>query len=66
MILEINKLISSEHEFVRKIGWLLYKRENQDEGLTQEEVYSLMGMMDCFEDEIQKSYNDGFHDALNY
>jgi hypothetical protein len=65
MIYEINKLINSEFEPIQKLGWLLYNREDQNGGLTKEEVYKLIEIFadGDFEEILEEQYLEGFKDG---
>jgi hypothetical protein len=66
MTLEINKLIDSEFEMLRKLGWLLYEREDRNGGLNLEEVYKLLHIVNVeeMEKEYKAAYDEGFDDAI--
>lgn len=66
MQLEINKLIDSEIDYIKDIGWLLYDREGK--GMTASEVNDLIGLLlgfngsfDTFiQEETNKIYEEGY------
>ena len=61
MILDINKLCESEFGILRDLGNLLYNRENQDGGLTKDEVCSLLDIMNKSKlEEFYKEYREGY------
>lgn len=66
MLLEINKLINSDFGMLKKLGWLLYDREDQIGGLTKEELYKLLHIVSIeeVEKEYQEAYNEGFNDGV--
>jgi hypothetical protein len=65
MELEINKLITSEFKMLKELGWLLYNREDQNGGLTLNEVHKLLKAVTVeeLEKEIKDSYDEGFNDG---
>ncbi|MGD6876943.1 hypothetical protein [Bacillus infantis] len=65
MTFDINNLIDSEFKMLSKIGWLLYNREDQHGGLTAEEVYELLQIIneEEMENEYQQAYDEGFNDG---
>lgn len=69
MILEINKLISSENEYINKIGWLVYNREDQNGGLSKNELTELLEFLTPlnFEDieyeQFEKGKQEGFDEG---
>ncbi|WP_219620072.1 hypothetical protein [Bacillus sp. T33-2] len=67
IVLEINNLINSEHKMLRDFGWLLYGRQNQDGGLTKEELNELLQIVtvENMENEYQTAYNEGFNDGVS-
>lgn len=66
MILEINKLIDSDFNMLKKVGWLVYNRENQVGGLTKDELNQLLHIVtiDEMQKEYQSGYDEGFDDAV--
>lgn len=42
MQLEIHKLINSEYKPLKEFGWLLYEKENLNDGLDIEDIYKLL------------------------
>jgi hypothetical protein len=66
MELDINKLINSESDILKRIGWLLYGREDQKGGLNQEEIYKLLSIISVeeMEKEYKAAYEEGFDDAI--
>lgn len=71
---DINKLINSENEHLRKIGWLLYDREDQDGGLNNDELDNLIHILNDFNEddfdsilaeEYEKGYQEGYNDGAN-
>lgn len=65
--LEINKLINSEFNILQQLGKILYNRENQNGGLTFNELDDLLGIVSVeeLEKEYQEAYNEGFYDGCN-
>lgn len=64
MTLEINKLIDSDYDVLEKIGQLLYNREDQNGGLTKEELNSLLQILTV--EAIDEVYDDGeFNGSCN-
>ncbi|MGG3890243.1 hypothetical protein [Metabacillus fastidiosus] len=63
---EVNKLINSGFEMLEKIGWLIYNRENQNRGLSKEELYDLLRITTVqeMEKEYHKAYDEGVNDTL--
>lgn len=63
-----NKLISSDFEMLRKLGWLIYDREDQDGGLTTDELEELLKIVT--EDEMQRicqeAHNEGFEEGAGW
>lgn len=45
MLFEINKLIESECYMIKKVGWLIYNREDQNGGLNKEELNELLSFL---------------------
>ena len=68
MILEINQLISSHHEIVSKLGWLLYGREDQNGGLNKNEVEELMKLVNdsSVEKILSGAYDEGFNEGAGF
>ncbi|MEK4824494.1 hypothetical protein NSS71_08040 [Niallia sp. FSL W8-0951] len=66
MDIHIQKLINSDYEILEKFGWLLYNREDQNAGLSQEEVYELMKILneDTMEKEYRAAYEEGMSDGI--
>ncbi|MFA1509919.1 hypothetical protein ACDN41_11885 [Priestia aryabhattai] len=62
MVYDIQKLLGSEYEQLKRLGRLLYNRENQDGGLTLEETYQLLKIIN--DDEMFKIYNEGYNDGF--
>lgn len=62
MVLDIQKLIASEFDMLNKLGWLLYNRDNQDCGLSKDELYKLLHIVN--EEEIYKEYKTGYDEGL--
>ncbi|MEM5009305.1 hypothetical protein WKH57_01160 [Niallia taxi] len=63
MDLDIHKLIESEYELLTKFGWFLYNRKEQTSGLTNEDVYDLLSIIN--EDEMEKEYMAAYHEGFN-
>lgn len=63
MILEINKLINSEFDILKKIGWLIYNREDQDGGLDKEELNELLQIVT--DEEVHREYKIGYDEGFN-
>lgn len=67
MTFEINNLIDSEFKMLKRVGWLLYNRENQHGGLTRDELSELLQIVRVgeMEKEYQEAYDEGFRDGIN-
>ena len=67
MILEINKLISSDFNMLKKLGWLLYNRQDQNGGLTKDELNELLHILSVeeMEKEYQMAYDEGLDDGVS-
>lgn len=63
MILETNKLINSDFDMLKKLGWMLYNREDQDGGLTKEELNALLHIIN--ENSIDEIYREGYNECLS-
>lgn len=63
MDLDINKLINSDFEMLKKLGWLLYHREDQNGGLNLEEIHNLLSIVTV--GAIEKVYENGFSDGIS-
>lgn len=65
LMFEINKLISSEIDILTKVGWLLYNREDQNGGLSKNELDDMLRILTVEEmgRELQASYDEGFDDG---
>lgn len=66
----INKLINSENEYIKQIGWLLYDRQDQNGGLNNDEVDKLVSvLLDMSEESIdmllEKEYQEGYEEGYN-
>jgi hypothetical protein len=66
MIFEINKLINSDSDMLKKIGWLLYDSTDQDGGLNKEELHNLLRILTVeeMEEEYKAAYQEGFNDGV--
>jgi LmbE family N-acetylglucosaminyl deacetylase len=45
MIYEINRLIDDDHPQIKRLGWLLYNRDERDAGMTEDETEQLAGII---------------------
>ncbi|MFS1518599.1 hypothetical protein V1503_19360 [Bacillus sp. SCS-151] len=65
MILETQKLINSDYSILNKVGWFLYNREDQQGGLSKEEIDDLLHILcnEEMEKELRTTYDKGFADA---
>lgn len=63
VILKVNKLMNSHHECLHKLGWLIFNREDQNGGLSLDELERLLDIID--HDTIEEIYNDGYRDGLH-
>ncbi|MFC8686072.1 hypothetical protein [Brevibacillus porteri] len=63
---KINDLINSESHDLMKIGWFLFDRNSGQDGLTQEELESLIDMLhfknadDQFYEGQEEGFNEGY------
>lgn len=67
MILEINKLINSGDEYISRIGWLIFNREDQNGGLNKrelEELLELLVPLDSLEDILDEHYEKGVQEGF--
>lgn len=66
MILDTNKLIESEFDILKKVGWLIYNREDQEGGLNKNELNDLLHIVTVneMEKEYQQAYDEGFNDGF--
>lgn len=64
MILEINNLIDSDFDMLKKLGWLLYDRKGK--GLNEEELDKLLHIVTVeeMEKKYHAAYDEGFNDAV--
>jgi len=62
MIYDVQNLSNSKFEILKKFGHLLYNREDQDGGLSKEEVYKLLKIFD--EINLRSVYKEGFEAGL--
>jgi hypothetical protein len=65
VILETQKLINSDFDMLKKVGWLVYNRENQEAGLSKDELNELLQIVsdEEMEKEYQIAYNEGFNEG---
>lgn len=73
MIHKINALMNSEYEFLKRIGWFLFDRNNGQDGLTSNEVEELIHMLefeniesdleDVRDEGYAKGYDKGYSDG---
>lgn len=63
--LEINKLIDCNFDMLQQLGKLIYNRENQDGGLTVNELDELLRIVTVEEmdKEYQEAYDQGFNNG---
>jgi ATP-dependent RNA circularization protein (DNA/RNA ligase family) len=62
MHLEINKLIESDYDSISRVGWFLYDIQDRNDGLTQEELVHIVGLLG-FKDldaEMEKEIDDAY------
>ncbi|MFO1442938.1 hypothetical protein KDN24_06870 [Bacillus sp. Bva_UNVM-123] len=66
MLFEINKLIGSEFDMLKRVGWLLYNRFDQHGGLEIEELNELLHIVSIeeMEKEYRLAYDEGFNDGV--
>jgi hypothetical protein len=75
-LLEINEFLDSSNEKLIEIGLFLYRRNNGENGLSREEVYNLIKMInelhnedkigELLDKEYVKGYDAGFEDAKKH
>lgn len=72
---EINKLIESDIDQLREIGWILYNTDG-DKGLSEEDTYKVIKLLSeidgdkvdiesRLEDAYDDGYSEGYRDASN-
>lgn len=45
MISKINKMIKHDNEYISKIGWFLYDKNNGENGLSKDEIEELIDLI---------------------
>lgn len=60
MIQTVNKLMESENTYLRKVGWFVYDRLNQ-EFISMQEVEELLILLatDKLSEQLEKEYEEG-------
>lgn len=77
MILQINQLTQSDIEAVRKIAWLIYERDNGENGLDKNDVEEILYLLSDIDNSLQKTieeaerkawdrgYDEGYRDGYS-
>ncbi|GED72322.1 hypothetical protein BRE01_60240 [Brevibacillus reuszeri] len=62
---KINDLINSESDDLKKLGWFLFDRNNGQNGLSPDELESLLDMLHLknAQDQFDKGFEEGFNDG---
>lgn len=53
---DINKLINSDNEYIKQIGWFLYEHTDQNGGLNKDELDRLIGILLDLDEDLDVNY----------
>jgi hypothetical protein len=69
MQVEINKMIESENNFIKRLGWFLYDQNGLEKGLSGQATKDLVDLFSTYnvgreEDKMwKKAYDEGYKDG---